>query len=52
MKAASINSNEPEEIYKIVNKELTKAKYASFGKVKVNSKSKEQKKLEPFERKK
>ena len=42
-KAAHMTSDNPEDIYKIVEKVLTKTKFTSFGKIKIESKIKEEK---------
>ena len=39
-RAASMESNDPEKVLKIIEKELNKIKYSSFGKVKLSSKDK------------
>ena len=46
LKAAEMQCDDPDTIYRVVNKELTKIKFTCFGKVKVSTKSKEQKRLE------
>ena len=52
MKAARMETMEPEVVYKIIDKEMTKLKYSSFGKVKISKRSKEQKRLDDLVREK
>ena len=52
MKAATMESENPEEIYKIIDQEVQNIKFSSFGKIKIVSKSKEQKKLQQLTKKK
>ena len=46
LKSSELKNEEPEIILKGIEKELTKVKFASFGKVKVHTKTKDQKKMD------
>ena len=48
-KVVESNEEDPEKVLKCIEKELTSVKFASFGKVKHSSKSKEQKKLDTLQ---
>ena len=48
-RAMNIDSEDPEIIWKIIDKQMTKAKFASFGKVKIKSKDKNNKELESLQ---
>ena len=52
LSAANINSEDPEIVFKVIEKELNSVKFASFGKVKTYTKSKDQKYLEALQREK
>ena len=49
MRAGNIEGENPEEVLKIINNELTKVKFSCFGKVKINGKSKEEKEIESLQ---
>ena len=50
--AASIENENPQIILKVIEKEMTKVKHKAFGKVKLSSKSKDEKMLEALQVKK
>ena len=51
-RAADMDSNDPETLLKTIEKELTRVKHISFGKIKVSTKDPNQKELERLQRKK
>ena len=48
-RATNMESDDPEVIWKIIDTQMTKAKFASFGKVKIKSKGKDEKELEALQ---
>ena len=51
-KSSEIKNEQPEKLLKCIEKELTKAKFASFCKVKLSSKTKEQKEMDELQNEK
>ena len=51
-RVTTIDSDDPEIVWNIIDKQMTKAKFASFGKVKIKSKGKVDRELESLQNKK
>ena len=52
VEASNLSSEDPDTVYSKIENELTKVKFSAFGKVKVYSKSKEERKIDNLQRKK